>query len=171
MIGWTTRPARREDAPALRALSLTTFPNNAEADLVDALLAGDDWIEGLSHVAEGEDGALVAYAILTRCHVGGAPAVALAPVAVRPDLQRLGAGKATIEAALAASRAAGEQLVITLRLASYYPRFGFAPASGLGISSPIEVGGEPLLAVVLDPTRPVPSGTVRFPAAYGVSTG
>ena len=115
------RPATREDGPALRALSVATFPNNAEADLVDALLAGDAWVDGLSHVAEAGDGSLVAYAILSRCQIDGAPALALAPCAVHPDVQRQGVGTATIAAALEAARAAGEALVVVARARRVLP--------------------------------------------------
>src|SRR3954468_206221 len=162
-MSWTTRPATAADAPALRALSLQTFPNVAEADLVQALIAGEAWIDGLSHVAE-RDGELVAYAILSRCGVGGADALALAPCAVREDLQRQGAGSATIAAALDAARAAGEALVVVLGHAAYYPRFGFVRASSLGISAPVGLPDEALMALPLrnDPPR----GTIAYPAAF-----
>jgi predicted N-acetyltransferase YhbS len=164
------RPATRADGPALRALSVATFPNDAEADLVDALVAGDAWIDGLSHVAEAEDGSLVAYAILSRCEIDGWPALALAPCAVRPDLQRQGVGTATIAAALDAARAAGEALVVVLGHAAYYPRFGFVRASTLGIGAPLDVPDDAWMALLLDPERASPSGTVVYADAFGVGT-
>jgi len=164
------RPATRADGPALRALSVATFPNNAEADLVDALLAGDAWVDGLSQVAEADDGWLVAYAILSRCQIDGAPALALAPCAVHPDVQRQGVGTATIAAALEAARAAGEPLVVVLGPAAYYARFGFVRASTLGIGAPLDVPDEAWMALVLDPERVAPSGTVAYADAFGVGT-
>src|SRR6478735_5476792 len=149
------RPATREDGPALRALSVATFPNNAEADLVDALLAGDAWVDGLSQVAEADDGSL---------------ALALAPCAVHPDVQRRGVGTATIAAALEAARAAGEALVVVLGHAAYYARFGFVRASTLGIEAPLDVPEDAWMALVLDPERVAPSGTVAYADAFGVGT-
>ena len=164
------RPATREDGPKLRALSVATFPNNAEADLVDELIAGDAWVDGLSHVAEAEDGSLVAYAILSRCHIGGVAALALAPCAVHPDQQRQGVGTATIAAALDAARAAGEPLVVVLGHATYYPRFGFVRGSALGISAPLDVPDEAWMVLVLDPERAAPAGMVAYAGAFGLGT-
>ena len=51
---------------------------------MDALrLDAGAWLPGMSYVAEAPDGTVAAYALLTRCHVDDAPALALAPVAGR----------------------------------------------------------------------------------------
>jgi putative acetyltransferase len=51
----------------------------------------------------------------------------------------------------------------------YYPRFGFRPASGLGIRAPFDVPDEAMMALVLDPSdRAVPSGPITYPPAFGV---
>jgi GNAT superfamily N-acetyltransferase len=102
--GWTTRSETPNDVKAIREVNLAAFPTAAEADLVDALRASDAWIEGLSIVTEDNEGPVVGHALLTRCHVGGAPALALAPCAVLPSVQRRGAGSAAIRAALATAR-------------------------------------------------------------------
>lgn len=169
MTTWTTRPETDEDVPAIRDILLAAFPTAAEADLVDALRADPRaWIDGLSMLATAPDGTPVGYALLTRCHVDDAPALALAPCAVPPPAQRTGAGSAAIRAALAAARALGENLVLVLGHADYYPRFGFTPASRFGIRAPFEAPDEAMMALPLDTTRPVPTGTIRYPAAFGV---
>lgn len=88
--------------------------------------------------------------------------------AVLPSAQRTGAGSAATRAALDAARAMGEYLVVVLGHAEYYPRFGFIPASRLGIRAPFEVPDEAMMAMALDDTRPVPVGTIQYPAAFGV---
>ena len=118
-----------------------------------ALIGGDAWVEGLSQVAE-RDGELVAYAVLSRCAVGYIDALVLAPCAVREDVQRQGAGTATIEAALASARAAGEPVIVALGNSRYYARFGFVQASTLRISAPVVVPDEALMALALTRTRP-----------------
>ncbi|ARF66475.1 GNAT family N-acetyltransferase [Streptomyces violaceoruber] len=153
----------------MHAVNAAAFPTPDEADLVDALRADPEaWLPELSYVAEAPDGSVAAYALLTRCHVGDAPALALAPVATLPRYQRQGAGQAVIRAVLDAARLRGEALVLVLGHPEYYPRFGFAPASRYGIRPGFEVPDEAMTALVLDDSVPVPSGLIRYPAAFGV---
>jgi predicted N-acetyltransferase YhbS len=166
---WTTRSETAADIAAIRAVNLAAFPTSAEADLVDRLRTdADAWIPGLSVVAQAPEGTVVGHALLTRCHVDGVPALALAPCAVLPAYQRQGAGSAAILAALDTARAMGESLVLVLGHADYYPRFGFVPASRWGIRAPFEVPDEAMMALTLDPSRPVPAGVIRYPAAFGI---
>lgn len=165
---WAPRPETADDIRAIREVNLAAFPTAAEADLVEALRAGDTWIDGLSFVAEDPDGTVVAHALLSRCHVSGTPALALAPCAVLPHRQSSGAGSATIRAALAAARARGENLVVVLGHAGYYPRFGFRSASAFGIRASFDVPDEVLLALPLDPHAQSPRGVIAYPAPFGV---
>lgn len=165
---WTTRPETGADVPAIREVNVAAFPSEEEADLVDALRARGEWIDGLSIVAEDPHGTVVAHALLSRCHVDGVPALALAPCAVLPRVQRTGAGSAAIRAGLDAARAFGENLVIVLGHSDYYRRFGFIPASGFGIHASVEVPDEALMALALDPRTETPRGTIAYPAPFGV---
>ncbi|WP_405422133.1 GNAT family N-acetyltransferase [Streptomyces erythrochromogenes] len=165
---WPARPETAADTAAVRAVNLAAFETPLEADLVDALRADGSWLPGLSYVAEAPDGSVAAHALLTRCEVGGAPALALAPVAVDPAYQRSGAGSSVVRALLAAARARGESLVLVLGHPSYYPRFGFTAASRFGIRAPFEVPDEAMMALVLDGSVPVPAGTIAYPAPFGV---
>ncbi|MEU2250098.1 N-acetyltransferase [Streptomyces sp. NPDC019224] len=168
-ITWTVRPEAAADIPAVHAVNAAAFPTEAEAGLVDAL-RGDPsaWLPGLSYVAESPDGAVAAFALLTRCRVGGAAALALAPVATAPEHQRRGAGSAVVRAALDAARERGERLVLVLGHPEYYPRFGFVPASRYGIRPSFDVPDEAMMALPLDDSAPVPLGTIEYPAAFGV---
>jgi predicted N-acetyltransferase YhbS len=166
---WTTRAETRADIPAIREIDLAAFPTALEADLVEALRADPDaWIEGLSLVAVDGAGRPAGHALLTRCHIGGTPALCLGPCAVRPEHQRTGAGSAAVRAALHAARAAGERHVVVLGHPAYYPRFGFTRASAHGIRVTFDVPDEALMALALDPARPLPAGTVRYAAPFGI---
>ncbi|MCG8970511.1 MULTISPECIES: GNAT family N-acetyltransferase [Streptomyces] len=166
---WITRAETSADIPAIRDIVLAAFPTPAEADLVDALRADPTaWIEGISLVAANEAGHPVGHALLTRCHIDTAPALCLAPCAVRPEQQRTGAGTAAIRAALAAARSLGEHHVVVLGHPAYYPRFGFTRASGHGIGLTIDVPDDALMALSLDADHPLPSGTVHYAAAFGI---
>jgi predicted N-acetyltransferase YhbS len=165
---WTTRPETAEDVSAIREVNLAAFQTVVEADLVEALRASDAWIEGLSIVTEDPEGTVVGHALLTRCHVDGAPALALAPCAVLPRAQKRGAGSAVIRASLEAARAKGENLVIVLGHADYYPRFGFTPASAFGIRPSFGVPDEAMMALALDPDAETPRGTIAYPPPFGI---
>jgi predicted N-acetyltransferase YhbS len=169
-LAWAVRPEAADgfEITAVRRVNLAAFPTPNEADLVDALRQDSlAWSPAFSVVATAPDGEVVGHALLTRCHVDGAPALALAPVAVLPAWQRRGAGTAMIHALLDTAHVAGEQLVLVLGHPAYYPRFGFVPASGYGIKPPFEVPDEAMMALALDPGRPVPGGRIRYAHAFG----
>jgi putative acetyltransferase len=168
VTAWTTRPETPDDLSAIREVNLAAFPTAEEADLVEALRASDAWIEGLSIVTEDSEGTVVGHALLTRCHVDGAQALALAPCAVLPRVQRSGAGSAAILAGLEAARAMGENLVLVLGHAEYYPRFGFTPASAFGIRPSFDVPDGAMMALGLNPDMETPRGTIAYPAPFGV---
>ncbi|MGW6569584.1 bifunctional class I SAM-dependent methyltransferase/N-acetyltransferase [Streptomyces sp. NPDC054975] len=166
---WRTRAETAADIRSVRDVNTAAFETPAEADLVDALRTdAGAWLPGLSYVAEAPDGSVAAHALITRCQVDGVPAAALAPVAVAPRYQRQGAGEAVVRAVLDAARLRGERLVLVLGHPEYYPRFGFVRASAYGIRPSFDVPDEAMRALVLDDSGPVPSGTIRYPAAFGV---
>jgi len=165
---WLTRPETPADIPAIRAVNIAAFETAEEADLVDLLREDPAWIDGLSIVTTTNAGTVVAHALLTRCHIGDTPALCLAPCAVLPDHQRTGAGSAAIRAALESAQDRGENFVVVLGHPQYYPRFGFERASLHGISLSVEVPDEALRALSLDSSTPLPSGTVRYGAPFGI---
>jgi putative acetyltransferase len=169
-VTWVTRAERASDVPVLRALLTEAFDGPDEAALVDALRADPDaWLPELSVVAEAAAGLVVGHALLTRCRVGAAPALALAPCAVRTDRQREGVGGAVVRAALESARSAGESAVVVLGHPSYYPRFGFTPCADAGITAPTgqDWPREAFLALSLD-AAPLPHGRVRYAPAFGL---
>lgn len=169
LVTWNTRAERPGDTAVVRHINVAAFPGHQEADLVEALRADPEaWIDGLSIVAVDADDVPVAHALLSRCHVGQQPALALAPCAVRPEYQYQGAGSAAIRAGLKAAKEHGENLVVVLGHANYYPRFGFSPASENGVAAPFDVPEDSFLALKLDPTREAPRGEIQYPVAFGV---
>lgn len=85
-----------------------------------------------------------------------------------PDAPAVWRTRAEQRAALEAAREQGENLVVVLGHAEYYPRFGFTPASGFGVTARFDVPDEAFLALALDPVRPTPSGEIAYPPAFGV---
>src|SRR4051812_34711285 len=107
------RAERAEDAPGIRQVLVAAFETDGEARLVESLRPGHAWLPDFCVVAE-ENGAVVAFAPLSRIMVGGEPGLALGPVAVLPDLQKRGLGRAVIREGLRRATAAGERLVLVL---------------------------------------------------------
>lgn len=164
---WVTWPEGPRDADAIRDIVLAAFGRPDEARLVDDLRRDAAWIGQLSVLAGPHDGEPVAHALLTRCHIGEAPALCLAPCAVHPGWQRRGAGGAAIRAALVTAAAMGEGPVVVLGHAGYYPRFGFTRAHEFGIRAPMEVNVDSLMARDLRGERP-PAGVIRYAAPFGL---
>ena len=79
------------------------------------------------------------------------------------DLQRQGAGTATLAAALDAAKQGGEKLVLVFGNPSYYTRFGFVRADELGLLPPAEALYDWAFQVaILESEAEVPQGRVVY---------
>ncbi|HYE27381.1 MAG TPA: N-acetyltransferase [Allosphingosinicella sp.] len=160
------RPESGDDADAIRAVHLAAFPTPAEADLV-ARLHGDFDSE-VSLVAE-RSGEIVGHLMLSRMAVSGDGrayrALALGPVAVRPEAQGEGIGSALIRAALDQARGLGEEVVFVVGEPAYYGRFGFSAEAAAPFASPY--AGPYFMARWLrpDPAPPV-AGSAEYAPAF-----
>ncbi|EIV91725.1 GNAT family N-acetyltransferase [Frankia sp. QA3] len=167
---------RREtpaDIPAIRAVTAAAFADPAAPDripgevgLVDELRGGADWLPALSLVALDGDGTPIGHVLCTRGRVGTAPALALAPLAVRPDRQRRGVGLALVHTVLGAADALGEPLVALLGDPAYYRRFGFRPAADHGIAPPVPRWEPHFQVRALSAAPPALQGTFHYPEPF-----
>jgi putative acetyltransferase len=82
------------------------------------------------------DDRVVSHVVCARGWVGETAALGLGPISVLPSHQRQGFGQAMMHAILGAADAAGEPLIALLGDRSFYSRFGFMPASRLGVDAP-----------------------------------
>ncbi len=170
MIGGviTVRTESASDAQAIADINEQAFGGDAEARLVAALRRTPAFVPELSLVAC--DGPVaVGHILFTRLPIveagGEYAALALAPVAVLPAWQRRGVGSALVRAGLAAARELGYPGVIVLGHSAYYPRFGFVPARGLGISGPYDAAGDSFMALELREGSLRP-GRAVYPAPF-----
>ncbi len=115
-----------------------------EAQLVSRLRAGAAYIPKLDLCAVTPDGSIVGMVMLTRLTVelGDARLLALAPLAVRPDVQKRGIGSALVKYGLKQARELCFAAVAVLGSPDYYGRFGFVPADKYAISFPFEAPAE-----------------------------
>jgi putative acetyltransferase len=130
------------DATAIRRALVAAFPTDTEARLVELLTARGK--ATISLVAELDD-TVVGHILfspathscphapredfVSRSETPTMFGQGLAPVAVDPAFQNQGIGSALIRAGLAECRRLGTPWVVLLGHETYYPRFGFAPAS------------------------------------------
>ncbi len=119
-----TRPA---DEAQLRDLYAAAFPQEDLLALVEALLADDSVLS----ISATSGTVLIGHVLFTRGQLAGArEAVALlGPLAVHPQHQRKGIGKALIAEGLKRLKIEGVVQVLVLGGPAYYSRSGFRPAS------------------------------------------
>ena len=145
------RPESTADADAVRAVNAAAFPTEAEAQLVDKLRAAADPIVSLVAIDAGNVVGHILFSPVELASAGDRLVMGLAPMAVHPDRQRSGIGSALVERGLAECRRLGAAAVVVLGHATYYPRFGFAPASAFGVRSQYDVPDEAFMLLELDP--------------------
>jgi putative acetyltransferase len=148
------------DEAGIRAVHLASFSTPAEADLVDALRAAGRLT--VSRLA-ADRGEIVGHVALSPVRLAGSDAgVGLAPVAVLPAFRRRGIGDRLIREGLARCAAAGWAFAVVLGEPAYYGRFGFRPASRLGLRDEYG-GGDAFQALELRPgSIPAAGGLVRY---------
>lgn len=153
----------------MRRLVTAAFGRRAEAELVDKLRDTEGFVPQLCLVADNS-GVILGHVMFTRVTLESDPPVkvlALAPVSVYPAYQKRGIGSALIRRGLAIADERGEPLVVVLGHPEYYPRFGFVPASSLGIESPWpDIPDDAFMAKPLSGYRDDMKGTVRYPPEF-----
>ena len=129
----TIRPERPDDVDIIREvvrLAFTGHPvsSGTEPLIIDALRA-DGALE-LSVVAEVDD-VVVAHIAFSAAAIGDSPSgwFLVGPVAVRPDHQGTGIGRALIEASLDTMRTRGARGCVLVGDPGFYGRFGLRRCS------------------------------------------
>lgn len=164
------RPETRDDYAAITGLNDLAFEQETEGKLVEKLRETKEFIPALSLVAqiEGEIvGHILFYPIKIDTGDSSVSTLALAPMSVRPEYQRMGIGGKLVRAGIKSARELGHKSVIVIGHPEYYPKFGFKPASGWGIKPPFAVPDNAFLALELevDALNNV-KGTVKYPEAF-----
>ena len=170
---WSIRPEQPIDIDQIHELHRAAFRGPAEAELVDAIRSGPDFVPELSLVAVTEDGSVIGHVLVSR--IGfvptdeGAPrqeVLALAPLAVLPPHWGRGIGSELVRAALAVADGRGEEFVIVLGSPDYYRRFGFAPAATYDIGGPYEAAGEAFQVRPRTDVGALSPGTAVYPPMF-----
>lgn len=158
------RLARADDHPHIRAVLDAAFGRGHEGDIVEHLRQDGDV---LFELIEETDGEVIGHIVFSRLWADSANLyAALAPLAVRPDLQRTGAGQRLTRAGLEMAKEFGAHAVIVLGHPAYYPRFGFSQAAAEKIASPYS-GLPAFMALEVEPGALAQPITIAYPDAFG----
>lgn len=163
------RPETAADHEAVADVTAAAFGKQDEARLVDAIRASAEFVPELTLVAE-EDGRILGHVMYSYSALEGSDTrlLQLSPLSVAPDRQNEGIGAALTRESLRLADERGEPLVLVLGHPTYYPRFGFRPASTLGLLAPNpEWPDEAFMAAPLTAYDPSLRGRVTFAPPFG----
>ncbi len=152
------------DIAQIHDVNQRAFGQPVEADLVDALR--EQARPFLSIVAEG-DGAIVGHICFTPVTIEqtNGLVMGLAPMAVAPERQHQGIGSQLVRFGLDECRRLGAVAVVVLGHPEYYPRFGFRPASSVGLRSEYDVPDPVFMVLALTPGVDL-RGVARYHEAF-----
>jgi putative acetyltransferase len=160
------------DEPGVRRVHLAAFIGPEEAHIVDRIRreAPSGW---QSLVAVDADGLIAGHVLLSPCPVEdekgewAGEVLALGPIAVLPEVQFRGVGSALMATAMGLAVARAVPAIVLLGHPSYYPRFGFVPARGVGLLPPAEAWPDAAwMARLLPAWTDSMRGRVRYPEAF-----
>lgn len=158
-VGMHIRPEDEDDEDAIRSLLQSAFEGSAEADLVDALRWQGDLAVSLVADVKGRLVGHVALSPLRSPH----RSLALAPLAVSPQMQGMGIGTALVREALNCAAHRDAAIVFVLGEPEYYSRFGFNVRNAQLF--PSVYSGDHFMAHWLGADR-VPSAPVLYAQAF-----
>lgn len=165
------RQENRDDFNAVFEVNKLAFGQDNEANLVALLRKSNAFIPELSLVATF-DNTIVGHILFTKIKIinndkNETESLALAPMAVKPELQNKGIGAQLIKRGLDIAKYLQYKSVIVLGHEDYYPKFGFVPADKWSIKSPYKVPTNVFMALelVADGLKNI-SGFVKYPKEF-----
>lgn len=166
----TVRAETPEDVVTVHRVNVLAFGRSEEAALVEALRVAAR--PHISLVAEADDGQVVGHIFFSPVTLeteDRAPAIllGLAPMAVLPKYQNQGFGSRLVREGLSECRRIGCDAVVVLGHPAYYPRFGFVPASRMGLRCEYPVPDEAFMVAELTPGGLVARGLVKYLPEFG----
>ncbi|MCW4032557.1 MAG: N-acetyltransferase [Candidatus Bathyarchaeota archaeon] len=164
------RREKEEDFKSIYEINEQAFKQKDESELIERIRNNKNFIPELSLVAE-ENGKIIGHILFSKIKIIGEKkyeSLALAPMAILPELQRKGIGGRLIKEGLNKARELGFDSVIVLGHKDYYPRFGFERASKWDIKCPFKVPDEAFMAIELNiGVLANKSGIVEYPEEFG----
>lgn len=175
MLTITIRKEEVKDYTAVFNLIAKAFETEEQSDhreqfLVEQLRDSGSFVDELSLVALYND-KIVGHLLLTKIKINNNyqsfDSLALAPVSVLPEYQKLGVGSKLILAGHQKAIEMGFLSVVLLGHKDYYPRFGYQPCEMFHIRLPFDVPADFCMALELIPgSLKGVSGVVEYDAAF-----
>ena len=144
------RKEHPDDVTAIRDVNKRAFGQNQEGNIIDALRSNGAALLSLVATLNGR---VVGHIMYSPLSVGEVTGAGLGPMAVLPEHQRQGIGSKLVLAGNEKLKDGGCPFIIVVGHPSFYPRFGFRPASSHGISCEWEVPDDVFMLSVLDETK------------------
>ena len=167
-VGVLIRERQPADDAAIHALNVAAFGGSYEATLAEDLRsAGLAAVELVACDAADIIGHILFSQLAVTVDARAVRALALAPMAVRPDRQRQGIGSALVRQGLARTGALGWQAVVVVGHPRFYPRFGLSAAPARKLRAPFS--GDAFMAIELEAgALGGEQGRIAYPDAFGV---
>ena len=158
------------DYKQISDVNIAAFEQTDESDLIYALRENSDFHHELSFVACIDNkivGHLLLFPILITNSDNSYNSLALAPMCVIPEFQKKGIGGDLIKHAKQVALFLRYTSIIVLGHATYYPKFGFKPASNWNIQAPFNVPDNAFMAIELQKNAlQNVSGIVTYPSEF-----
>ena len=166
------RQEKPEDYTLVYQVNEKAFGQDSEAKLVEALRKNKEvFVPELSLIALYKE-QVIGHILFTKINILKTDnqfqeSLALAPMAVLPQMQLKGIGSSLIKEGLKKARDLGFTSVIVLGHPDYYPKFGFIPASDYNIKTTFEVPENAFMAIELTKgALKENAGTVCYPKEF-----
>jgi len=162
------RPERPEDSAAVITINDRAFAGTEESRLVGAIKRSGRPV--ISLIACSDDtpvGHIFFSPIQIQSEGPTIATLALAPMAVLPAFQRRGIGTLLVEEGLKECASRDCQVVVVVGHPTFYSRFGFGPANGMGLRSVYSAAGDAFMPLEL--SKGVLAGRtvfVEYPAEF-----
>ena len=161
-------PSDYEQVERIITQAFNTAPHSDgnEARLVHDIRIGKNFIPQLSLVALYED-EIIGHILFSKIKIGNGDGLALAPLSVLPEFQRMGVGKSLISAGHQIASKMGFTISVVLGDPAYYMKNGFSPAFKYGIYPPFNTDSKYYMVHPLIDGE-LPDGIVVYDMAFGL---